>query len=159
MYYHVCITVYNLQYTGYPQVTEGVFSLTTSFCGNFILMYIIASVIVSLSDSTGLSLESSPVRHSLVHSLALQSTSGCSTPKLKENDIWVVEYCVCVRVCMCACVRVCMCVCVCVCTCMSSCLVTKVLTSKYLATKRVVVSVGWGNGSERQLLTSLLHTP
>ena len=37
-----------------------------------------------------------------------------------------------------------------------SCLAT---INKYLATRRVVVSVGGGNGSERQLLTSLLHVP
>ena len=41
--------------------------------------------------------------------------------------------CVCVRACVCACVRV------------SSCLETKVLIGKYLATRRVVVSVGGGN--------------
>ena len=41
----------------------------------------------------------------------------------------------------------------------SSCQATKVLIRKYLATRMVVVSVGGGNGSERQLLTSLLHVP
>ena len=30
---------------------------------------------------------------------------------------------------------------------------------QYLATRRVVVSVGGVNGSERQLLTSLIHAP
>ena len=36
---------------------------------------------------------------------------------------------------------------------------TKVLISKYLATRRVVVSVDEVNASERQLLTSLIHAP
>ena len=45
----------------------------------------------------------------------------------------------------------------CVCVLVSSCQATKVLISKYLATRRVVVSVGGVNGSERQLLTSLIH--
>ena len=49
--------------------------------------------------------------------------------------------------------------CVCVCVFVSSCQVTKVLISKYLATRRVVVSVGGVNASERQLLTSLIHAP
>ena len=52
-----------------------------------------------------------------------------------------------------------MCVCVCVCVFVSSRQETKVLISKYLATRRVVVSVGGGNGSGRQLLTSLIHAP
>ena len=47
--------------------------------------------------------------------------------------------------------------CVCVCVFVSSCQATKVLISKYLATRRVVVSVGGVNGSERQLLTSLIQ--
>ena len=55
-------------------------------------------------------------------------------------------------------VHVCVCVCVCVCV-YSSRQETKVLISKYLATRRVVVSVGGGNGSGRQLLTSLIHAP
>ena len=41
----------------------------------------------------------------------------------------------------------------------SSCQATKVLISKYLATRRVVVSVGGVNGSEGQLFTSLIHAP
>ena len=41
----------------------------------------------------------------------------------------------------------------------SSCQATKVLTSKYLATRRVVVSVGGVNVLERQRLTSLIHVP
>ena len=49
--------------------------------------------------------------------------------------------------------------CVCVCVFVSSCLATNVLISEYLATRRVVVSVGGVNGSERQLLTSLIHAP
>ena len=40
--------------------------------------------------------------------------------------------------------------CVCVCVCVSSCQATKVLISKYLDTRRVVVSVGGVNGLERQ---------
>ena len=52
-----------------------------------------------------------------------------------------------------------MCVHVCVCAFVSSCQARKVLISKYLATKRVGVSVGGVNGSERQLLTSLIHAP
>ena len=48
-------------------------------------------------------------------------------------------------------------VCVCVCVFVSSCQATKVLISKYLATRRVVVSVGGVNRSERQLLTSLIQ--
>ena len=36
------------------------------------------------------------------------------------------------------------CVCVCVCVCMCIC---KQLIGKYLPTRRVVVSGGWGNGS------------
>ena len=47
----------------------------------------------------------------------------------------------------------------CVCVFVSSCLATKVLIRKYLATRRVVVSVGGVNESERQLLTSLIHAP
>ena len=43
------------------------------------------------------------------------------------------------------------------CVCVRSCQTTEVLISKYLATRRVVVSVGGVNGSERQLLTSLIH--
>ena len=38
-----------------------------------------------------------------------------------------------------------------------SCLATIVLIGQYLPTERVVVSGGWGNGSDRQLQTSLLH--
>ena len=65
---------------------------------------------------------------------------------------------VCVCVCVCvrhACMvyvcvwRACMhfvCVCVCVCKFVSSCQATKVLISKYLATRRVVVSIGGANG-------------
>ena len=49
--------------------------------------------------------------------------------------------------------------CVCVCVFVSSCQATKVLISVYLATQRVVVSVCGVNGSERQLLTSLIHAP
>ena len=41
----------------------------------------------------------------------------------------------------------------------SSCPATKVLISKYLATRRVLMSVGGVNGLERQLLTSLTHAP
>ena len=64
--------------------------------------------------------------------------------------------CVCVCVCgVCACV----CVCVCVCVFVSSCQATNVLISKYLTTRRVVVSVGGANGSEGQLLTSLIRAP
>ena len=37
-----------------------------------------------------------------------------------------------------------LCVCLCVCVFVSSCQATKVLISKYLATRRVVVSVGGG---------------
>ena len=40
-----------------------------------------------------------------------------------------------------------------------SCLATKVLISKYLATRRVVVSGGWVNGLDRQVPTSLLQHP
>ena len=46
----------------------------------------------------------------------------------------------------------CECACVCVCVCLHQ--ATKVLISKYLATRRLVVSVGGVNGSERQLLAS-----
>ena len=60
----------------------------------------------------------------------------------------------CVYACVCG-----VCVCVCVCVFVSSCQATKVLISKYLATRRVVVSVGGVNGSGRQLLTSLIHAP
>ena len=59
-------------------------------------------------------------------------------------------------------VRALVCVCVCVCRCIHVCeQATKVLVSKYLATRRVVVVVSAGgvNGSERQLLTSLIHGP
>ena len=45
------------------------------------------------------------------------------------------------------------------CVFVSSCQATKVLISKYLATRKAVVSVGGVNGSERQLLTSLIHAP
>ena len=75
----------------------------------------------------------------------------------------VKSLCVCVCVCVCVCIWVggCMpvCVCVCVCVFVSNCQATKVLISKYLATRRVVVLVGGVNGSERQLLTSLIHAP
>ena len=47
----------------------------------------------------------------------------------------------------------------CVCVFMCVCARTKVLISKYLATRRVVVLVGGVNGSERQLVTSLIHAP
>ena len=73
--------------------------------------------------------------------------------------------CLCMRVYMCECLCACVhahgrvCVCVHVCVLVSSCQATKVLISKYLATRRVVVSVGGVNGSERQLLTSLIHAP
>ena len=53
----------------------------------------------------------------------------------------------------------CVCVCVFVRVLVSSCLATKVLNSKYLAIRKVVVSVGGVNGSERQLHTSLIHAP
>ena len=57
-------------------------------------------------------------------------------------------------------VRVFICVCVCVRVCVCKQLPSnQVLISKYLATRRVVVSVGGVNGSERQLLTSLIHAP
>ena len=61
----------------------------------------------------------------------------------------------CVCVCVCVCVRVCVHACVFV----SSCQATKVLISKYIATRRVVVSVGGVNGSERQLLTCVINVP
>ena len=63
---------------------------------------------------------------------------------------------VCVGVGMCT--HVCVCVCI-VCVFVSSCQVTKVLIGKYISTRRVVVSVHGVNGSERQLLTSVLHAP
>ena len=53
---------------------------------------------------------------------------------------------------VCVCVCVCVCACVCACVLVSSCQATKVLISKYLATRRVVVSVGGVNGSERHCL-------
>ena len=57
------------------------------------------------------------------------------------------------NVCVCWCMRACVCVFV------SSCQAIKILISKYLATKRVVMSVGRVNELERQLLTSLIHAP
>ena len=50
------------------------------------------------------------------------------------------------------------CACVCVCKQLPS---NQSIISEYLATRRVhvVVSVGGVNGSERQLLTSLIHAP
>ena len=68
---------------------------------------------------------------------------------------------VCVWVCVCECVHAYapVCVCVCVCVFASSCQATKVLIGKYLATRRVVVTVRGANGSERQLLTSVINAP
>ena len=70
--------------------------------------------------------------------------------------------CVCVCSCVCVCTVVCMgmpfCA-MCVCEFVSSCQATKVLISKFLATRRVMVEVGGVNGSERHLLTSLMHAP
>ena len=45
----------------------------------------------------------------------------------------------------------------CASTIVCSCLATIVLIGRYLPTERVMVSDGWGNGSDRQLQTSLLQ--
>ena len=72
-----------------------------------------------------------------------------------------VSVAVCVRVCVCVCVHACVHVC-------ARMRVCKQLPSnqsfdkqirKYLATRRVVVSVGRVNGLGRQLLTSLIQAP
>ena len=65
--------------------------------------------------------------------------------------VFVSNVCVCTWACVCECERMCWFV--------SSCQAIKVLISKYLATRRVVMSVGGVNGLERQLLTSLIHAP
>ena len=54
-----------------------------------------------------------------------------------------------VTLCVCVCVRACMRSCAYAYVLVNSCQATKVLISKYLATRRVVMSVGGVNGSGR----------